>query len=617
MKTTTLPCYEARKGHNTPTISTRAELEAYFYRLYEPTKAYRQPHNGRLHFGTSMPHYSQDQADIEGFLRLLWGVGPMAGNGSLSIAEFRYFIDCILHSTTVTDPAYWGEAQDLDQMIVEMASLAVTLIETRELFWQQLTLDEQDNVFAWLNRINQVAVHHNNWRFFRILVNVAFIKLNLPHDQELLENDLAVIDSFYVGQGWYVDGNPRQQDYYIPWAFHYYGLLYAYYMEESDPERSQRFSQRGKDFAKSFVSFFDQQGRGIPFGRSLSYRFAEGAFWAVAAFTGIEVLPMPQIKYLIMQHFSYWQQQAIQKTDGILSIGYAYENFFMSERYNGPGSPYWCFKAFIVLALPKEDPFWQLPASPPPFLEETFILEAKLLLANPTGRQAFLYPVNQWSALGHGAEKYSKLVYSSLFGFSVSRGNRGLLEGAFDNCLAVAENGSEHYFSKEETLAYEIDPSYTRQVWEAFPGTQITTTVVPLGNWHLRIHKIVTKRDLRVADGGFSNQTLNSHPGDYVIEKMISPHDSGRSFTSTIGTTAIVPLKGYQEVQGVFAEPNTNLLFQNSQYLVAKAFLKKGQHVLISLHYAGEVRPSALPDYQLNPERISVRKGEEWHDFRF
>ncbi len=44
--------------------------------------------------------------------------------------------------------------------------------------------------------------------------------------------ELALIDSMYIGDGWYVDGKTTQRDYYIPFAFHYYGLIYATFMQD-------------------------------------------------------------------------------------------------------------------------------------------------------------------------------------------------------------------------------------------------------------------------------------------------------------------------------------------------------------------------------------------------
>ena len=71
-----------------------------------------------------------------------------------------------------------------------------------------------------------------------MLVNVALKKVGRKYSQEQLDKDIARIDEFYLGNGWYIDGLHGQKDYYIGFAFHFYGLIYAAAMEDDDKERS-------------------------------------------------------------------------------------------------------------------------------------------------------------------------------------------------------------------------------------------------------------------------------------------------------------------------------------------------------------------------------------------
>ncbi|WP_071130194.1 DUF2264 domain-containing protein [Enterococcus timonensis] len=588
-------------------IQTKEDLLSYFHQLFDPTKKYRQEKNGRLELGTSATHYSDDQAQIEGFLRLLWAAGPMAGNGSFDLKDFDYFKKAIIASTDPENPAYWGEVHDFDQLIVEMAALSVTLIETKKIFWDTLNPDQQKNLYNWLNQVNSVGVHGNNWRFFRILVNVTFQKLKQPYSQDWLEKDLAQIDSQYQKDGWYFDGSEHQQDYYIPWAFHYYGLLYAHYMKQEDPKHAQLFTARAKEFAKSFVYWFDNDGSAVAFGRSLTYRFAQGAFWSACVFCDVEVLPLEQIKYLLLQHFSYWSTLPIQKNDGILSIGYGYEDFYMAEQYNSPGSPYWAFKSFLILAVPEDHPFWKVTAMRPKRQEKYFLPAANMLITNQAGENVQLFPVNQNSPQIHAAEKYGKLVYSSRFSFSVGKGPRGLEQGAFDNSLAVAEAGTEYYFSKELPSTYEVTPEFTKQTWSPLPGVEITTTVVPFGTWHVRVHEINTARALKVADGGFSNRTFNGHDNDYEISELLDE----KSFTSEVGTTAAANIFGYEEIQTIFSEPNSNLIFPHALYMAATTNLPVGRHVLISAHLATIGEATSVPTIDWRGKKLTITAGDQ------
>ena len=49
-------------------------------------------------------------------------------------------------------------------------------------------------------------------------------------------------------------------------------------------DRCARFRERARIFAGDFICWFDADGAALPYGRSLSYRFGEAAFWAAYVF---------------------------------------------------------------------------------------------------------------------------------------------------------------------------------------------------------------------------------------------------------------------------------------------------------------------------------------------
>ena len=54
-------------------------------------------------------------------------------------------------------------------------------------------------------------------------------------------------------------------------------------MEKEDPEHTALFKERAKTFSESFIYWFDDEGKALPFGRSLTYRFAQAAFFSACA----------------------------------------------------------------------------------------------------------------------------------------------------------------------------------------------------------------------------------------------------------------------------------------------------------------------------------------------
>lgn len=435
-------------------IVTRSDVAEVLLDMIRPLKKFYSPGHSLLQVGHTGVHYGSKVAWMEGFARVMWGLGPLWSQDNEDLSDpLRKEADEWLHLYRTglingTDPnheEYWGDVADYDQKMVEMASLVTGISLSPGKLWEPLTGIQKENLYNWLNQINEHQVHPNNWRFFRILVNMMFQLLDLPWSRAATEDDMAVIEGCYTGDGWYYDGNPGQVDYYIPFAIHFYGLIYARLMVHKDPEKSRLLKQRSEVFSRDFIYWFSEDGREIPYGRSLTYRFAHGAFFAAMGYAGVEGVGYGIMKHLVLQNLGQWLRRPVFDNAGVLTIGYGYPNLFMSERYNGPGSPYWAFKTFFLLAMPEEHLFWKAEEEKYDYEEKKLLNHPHMLITHDSHHHVLAYPAGQHCG-NHGCcpEKYEKFVYSNVFGFSVSRGF-GLEEGAFDNTLAVSLAGEERY----------------------------------------------------------------------------------------------------------------------------------------------------------------------------
>lgn len=101
---------------------------------------------------------------------------------------------------------------------------------------------------------------------------------------------------------------------------------------------------------------FQKEGNALAFGRSLTYKFAQVAFWAIYSDFLDDEYELSYIKGIINRNLTWWQSQNIIDSNGFLNIGYSYHNQFMTEYYNAKGSSYWCLKLFIIL-INKSDRF--------------------------------------------------------------------------------------------------------------------------------------------------------------------------------------------------------------------------------------------------------------------
>ena len=535
-------------------LQTKADFAALMHRFLDPLKPLYSAGGARLHLGDTGVTYDRNAIELEAFSRPLWALVPFwAGGGSDPEFEQLYRRG-LASGTDPKNPEYWGTTGEYDQCYVEMAAIACGILTAPEKLWTPLSDTEKRNLAAWLGQINAHTIPDCNWQFFRILVNLALKSVAMPYSPELLEDGLCKIDSYYSGDGWSTDGASVQKDYYIPWAIQYYGLLYSKFAADTDPQRAALYRQRAELFAQQFVYWFDQNGSALPFGRSLSYRFAQNSFWAACIWAGLEPLPLPVMKGLIVRNFQWWLGQKIFDRDGILTIGYCYPQMYMAERYNAPGSPYWGMKSFLLLALPEEHPFWSAEAAPLPALDKLKPMPyANMLVQRRHGRvTAYAAGVNEGHGHGQFPEKYAKFAYDTRFGFCASRSREVLHQAAPDSMLAFVID--DNVFVRKVSKSWKIEKGQVWSQWSPFPGIEVTTTIPPTANGHRRRHQIHSQWACEAYDCGFA--IPNFAPG---YTEMV---DDTAAEAQCTGMRCRVQGAGGQGVV-IGCDPNTSLYHPN------------------------------------------------------
>ncbi|WP_413375813.1 DUF2264 domain-containing protein [Alkalihalobacillus sp. 1P02AB] len=537
-------------------LRNRNDIINLFHTITEPLSPHFSEGNARLHLGNTNAHFGHDIAGIEGFSRALWGIVPLLTGGK-ETKLLNGYLQGIKNGTNPEHEEYWGEVEDFDQRLVEMAVFGFALALVPEKFWTPLNEKEQNNLYRWLNQINEKECVPNNWQFFRVFVNIGFENVGLPYDMEKQEEALNKIESYYMDDGWYSDGDTAQQDYYIPFAFHFYSLIYAKLMKNKDPERAQRFIERASIFANDYLYWFASDGSALPFGRSLTYRFAQGAFWSAVAFANLEVMDWGIVKGMVLRHMRWWMNQSIFSKDGLLTIGYTYPNLVMAENYNSPGSPYWALKTFLLLALEEEHPFWQAEEQAFPRLEKRKIQKNPKMIFIHNEKQNHVLSLTSGQFLksihGQNDAKYTKFAYSNQFGFCVQRGNDSEEQGGFDSMLALSERDGYYRVRKScEVVKWENESLYS--LWKPWDDVAIETWLVPIDEyWHVRVHRLESERELDAIEGGFSipweKDTISTGRGKLKTQEMEKGYVS-----LPWGVSGIVPLYGERQTKVVKTE---------------------------------------------------------------
>src|SRR5258708_31864282 len=102
------------------------------------------------------------------------------------------------------------------------------------------------------------------------MIGMALESVGADHDRALDDRYAEELEAFYLGDGWYSDGNVRRADHYIPFAFHFYGLLVAALRGGGG---TAAYRERARLIAPDIARWFADDGPALVFGRSMTYRF--------------------------------------------------------------------------------------------------------------------------------------------------------------------------------------------------------------------------------------------------------------------------------------------------------------------------------------------------------
>ena len=552
--------------------------------------------------GDTCAHYSVDIAEMEGLSRALWGLFPLLAGGAEVPFCDKYFT-AIKVGTDPHNSGYWGETGPYDQRLVEMAAYGLGLALLQGRFTDHFSAAELNNLHRWLDQITDSQMPDSNWNYFAIMVQLGFKRAGLPYDRQAIDQRFAMMEAYYLGDGWYSDGPGRPKDYYISMAFHFYGLIYATLNGSDDSQRAATIRERATLFARDFIYLTAADGASVPFGRSLTYRFAMVAFWSGVAFAGLDVFSPGVVKGIILRHLRWWLEKPIFDRDGILTLGFAYPNLAMCEDYNSPGSPYWALKVFLILALPADHPFWLAEELPLPTLEEIRVIApAQQVLQHSEHSQHVVMLTSGQLELNNYVNtdaKYTKFAYSSHFGFTIERGRYGIKHAASDSMLLLAENDN-HWRGRRECESVEIQGNAIVSRWSPWQDVNVTTWLIPAGEWHVRVHRLDTARHLQSAEGGFAVMKADAQQGE------------GRcQITARNGVSVIADLSPTLTRQGdaVVTPPNSSVMFAECASIPLLTIdLTPGEHWLCCAVVAsGDVTKKYQQPPQLVIEKNTLR----------
>ncbi len=556
---------------------TRAHWEALADRLLDALVPYASPGGAQYRLPGRTSRSGERSDGLEGFARsfLL---------AAFRVAGARHDPDAADRVSALADryarglsagadpdaPDAWPRITERSQPMVEAASVAVGLHETRELIWQRLDDRARRHLVDWLGGFVGKRPVDNNWRLFQVVVEQFLASVGGPYRQREIDGGLDRIEDWYLGDGWYSDGDGRAFDYYNGWALHFYPLLWARIAGAApggaDPARVAVHRERLRLFLDGHQHFFGADGGPVHQGRSLTYRFASAAPLWMGALTGATPLAPGLTRRLASGAARHFTDRGAPDERGLLRLGWYRPYLPMTQTYSGPASPYWASKGFLGLLVPVADPVWSEPELPCA-VEES---DTRVVLPGPGWLLHGTRADGIVRLLNHGSDNnlpddpdaaddphYSRFAYSTrtapLTGPDVAADR---VDGHF---AVLAEDGTPSRRTVVRPL--RVGPDAVSSWHEARPagggpGRRVTTVALPSGPCEVRVHRVSAAAGAVPPGAGRTAAGAGAGPavrdGGYPVADRTPPREErGDGWALVRGAdglcSAVVALHGWRD----------------------------------------------------------------------
>jgi hypothetical protein len=342
---------------------------------------------------------------VELFARTLLGVSPLFRHPDENAAICKKTLEMIQIAFGITrlgdlrSPASNKESLDATpqsppllafyqmdrQLIVEMALIILAFVRV-PLLWQSIPLGTQQEILKVAHfAVTQFKPHNNNWLLFQAIIDLFLTKQRYRGYnamRRVMEN-LARIESYYVGDGWYKDGEVFHMDYYNSFVIH--PFLVDIYRELGQTILYQRAVGRMLRHADFLERLISSDGTYPIFGRSAVYRTGvfhalayapyhwtgspQNLFKLAAAREGMTAVLERSFKTELMK-----TTLAINPLDEgeprltgnfgkewkYLTLGFTGEQPGIADGYSNSGSVYYALLIFAPVGLPESHPFWSM-----------------------------------------------------------------------------------------------------------------------------------------------------------------------------------------------------------------------------------------------------------------
>lgn len=255
------------------------------------------------------------------------------------------------------------------QPLVDAAYIAESFLRGYDALWVPLDDLTKQRYIVEFQQLRRVDPPYTNWLLFSSTVECFLKKAGAQTDYYRITSALRKVDEWYVGDGWYSDGEDFAFDYYNSFVIH---PMYVECLEVMTNGGKQNIwnvkggnfpnaLKRMQRFGMILERFVSPEGTFPVFGRSITYRTGVLQPLALLSLRGWlpKELPAGQVRAamtaVIQRMFG---DNRNFNAEGYLTLGFNGSQPNISDWYTNNGSLYLASLAFLPLGLPADAPFW-------------------------------------------------------------------------------------------------------------------------------------------------------------------------------------------------------------------------------------------------------------------
>jgi hypothetical protein len=331
--------------------------------------------NMPLAFSPSWDNRNSNIAYMEAFGRLIAGIAPFlalpedaSDEGKIRKRLLEQTKQSFKHAVDPQSPdyLYWG-SRESRQPLVDAAFMAQALLAAPQVLWYPLDELTKQRIINEFKKLRQIEPYKSNWVLFAATIETFLLSIGEEVNAIRIDTAIDLIQSWYVGDGWYSDGERFHFDHYNGYVIH--PMLTEVLRVNADKGRKDKklfdtAYKRMKRYASFQERFISPEGYYPVVGRSSTYR--AGLFQPLAKLALDKSLPdgisPAQVRCGLTAVLKHLFIPSSFTPQGYLTLGLVGDKQAgISDSYTNTGSLYITSYVFLPLGLPATDAFWKDP----------------------------------------------------------------------------------------------------------------------------------------------------------------------------------------------------------------------------------------------------------------